>query len=453
MRILFISAFYPPHVIGGWEQLVEELNDGLRRRGHTTHVLTSTHGVTDAATAEPPDAAKAEVGVERTLLLESNLQFYQPAAMFSYRRRTQHNLDATRATIEGFQPDVIFVHIMWNLSRGVPWQAEQLAPGRVVYYVADHWAYSPDPHEAYWRDPAGDPLRRTLKRLIAPLPLSVVRQDRKRFQLAFDRVLCVSAAIRQSMLDHLPELRPQRVEVVYNGIDLAAFPFGRRAAGGPQRGLRLLYAGSLVPHKGVHTAIAAMQELVRQGAMVPGAEGAPHLTIVGSGRPDYEAALRKAVQESGLGDCVEFAGRVPRHEMPACLAAHDVLVFPSEWPEPLARMMQEAMASGAVVIGTTTGGSGELLVEGETGLVFAPRDAAALAAQIRRLQAEPALFDRLAAAARRRVEEHFGFERMLDQVEEVLVDTAAQADDEPRDAVRPSSVLLSSHMPPSAVKS
>ena len=119
MRILFISAFYPPHVIGGWEQLVAELNDGLGRPGHTTPVLTSTHGVAGAA--------QAEDGVERTLLLESNLQFYQPAAMFSYRQRTQHNLDATRATIEGFQPDVIFVYIMWNLSRGVPWQAEQLA--------------------------------------------------------------------------------------------------------------------------------------------------------------------------------------------------------------------------------------------------------------------------------------------------------------------------------------
>lgn len=452
MRILFISAFYPPHVIGGWEQLVEELNDGLRRRGHITHVLTSTHGLSGAPALEAADA-RGETGVERALLLESNLQFYQPAAMFSYRRRTQHNLDVTRAAIERFRPDVVFVHIMWNLSPGIPWQAEQLAPGRVVYYVADHWAYSPDPHEAYWRDPASNPLRRAFKGLIAPLPLSIVRQDRKRFQLAFSRVLCVSAAIRKAMLDNVPGLHPQRVEVVYNGIDLAAFPFQQRATGGPKRGLRLLYAGSLVPHKGVHTAVGAMQELARQGALRPGAEDAPHLTIVGAGRPDYEASLRQAVQEGGLQDYVRFAGRVPRHEMPACLAAHDVLVFPSEWPEPLARMMQEAMASGAVVIGTTTGGSGELLVEGETGLVFAPRDAATLAAQIRRLQAEPALFERLAAAARRQVEEHFSFERMLDQVEGVLVDTAAQTGGEPRDAAYGSSVLLPPHIPPSAVKS
>ena len=428
MRILFISAFYPPHVIGGWEQLVEELNDGLRLRGHATHVLTSTHGL--AATDSAADSAAADsaaadsaAGVDRTLLLESNLQYYQPTAMFSYRRRIQHNLDATRACIEQFQPDVVFVHIMWNLSRAIPWLAEQLLPGRVVYYVADHWAYMPDPHESYWRDGAGDPLRRTLKRLLAPLPLRIVAQDRTRFTLAFDRVLCVSEAIRTSMLAHLPALDAQRVQVVYNGIDLHAFAFQQREIGPQHAGLRLLYAGSLVPHKGVHTPIAAMHELARQGAL-----GQTHLTIVGAGRPDYEAFLRQAVMDQGLQECVTFAGRVPRSEMPAQLAAHDVLVFPSEWPEPLARMTQEAMASGAVVIGTLTGGSGEILIDGETGLVFAPKDAATLAAHIRRLQSDPVLFAHLAANARRQVEAKFSFERMLDQVEEVLINTGAYAD-------------------------
>jgi len=304
---------------------------------------------------------------------------------------------------------------MWNLSRAIPWLAEQLLPGRVVYYVADHWAYSPDPHERYWRDGAGDPLRRTLKRLLAPLPLYIVARDRKRFALAFNRVLCVSEAIRSSMLEHLPGLDAQRVQVVYNGIDLAAFPFHERNPGGWQTGLRLLYAGSLVPHKGVHTAIGAMRELAIQGAL-----GQTRLTVVGSGRPDYEALLRQAVVEQGLEQYVHFAGRVPRDEMPDWLAAHDVLVFPSEWPEPLARMMQEAMASGAVVIGTTTGGSGEILVDGETGLVFAPGDAVMLAAQIRRLRSDSELSMRLAANARRQVNEKFGFQRMLDQVEDGL---------------------------------
>lgn len=418
MRILFVSTFYPPYIVGGWEQLVEDLNLGLAARGHAAQVLTTTHGVPGGQPAFDPAA-----GVDRSLLLESNLQFYQPADMLTYRRRTEHNLAATRAAIERFRPHVVFVHIMWNLSRGVPWMSEQLVPGRVVYYVADHWAYSPDPHEAYWRDGAGDPLRRLLKRAIAPLPLGIVARDRKRFQLAFARVLCVSEAIRQSMLANLP-LDPRRVQVVHNGVDLAAFPYRLRRAGSGERarprGLRLLYAGSLVPHKGVHVAIDALGELARQGALA-----GTQLTIVGSGRPDYEAMLRRMVAEQGLAESVRFGGRVARSAMPAQLAAHDVLIFPSEWPEPLARITQEAMASGAVVAGTVTGGTGEILVDGETGLVFPPGDAAALAQCICRLQADPDLYARLSRNARRRVEEKFSFARMLDQVERVLGEAAS----------------------------
>jgi glycogen(starch) synthase len=414
MRILFISTFYPPYVIGGWEQLVEDLNAGLRRRGHETFVLTSTHGVPDG---EP--ALDSAANIDRSLLLESNLQFYRPTDMFSYRQRVQHNLDATRAAILRWQPDVIFIHIMWNLTRGIPWQAEQLASGRVVYYVADHWAYTPDAHQAYWTDDAGDPLRRAAKRMIAPLPLRIVAQDRKRFELGFEHVLCVSNAIRQSLLSHL-SLSPQQVQVVYNGIDIDAFPFGERITAATSQGgelppLRLLYAGSLVPHKGVHVAIDALGELAQQQAL----DGLT-LTIVGSGRPDYEARLHEAVTAYGLQQVVQFVGRVPRSEMPSQLAAHDILIFPSEWPEPLARMTQEAMASGAVVIGTTTGGTGEILENGVTGLVFTPGDAVSLAARIRQLRSDPILFARLAAAARQRVEQQFGFERMLDQVEVAL---------------------------------
>ncbi len=415
MRILFVTTFYPPYVVGGWEQLVEDLNHGLRSRGHETLVLTTNHGLPPGRTL-----LDSEAGVDRSLFLESNLQFYRPSDMLTYRQRTQHNLHATQAAVERFRPDVVFVHIMWNLSRGIPWLAEQLLPGRVVYYVADHWAYSPDPHELYWRDGAGDPLRRTLKRMIASLPLYIVAQDRRRFRLAFDKVLCVSEAIRRAMLANLP-LDPQKVDVVYNGIDVDAFPFRPRTvagAGGRKSSLRLMYAGSLVPHKGVHVAIAAMGQLARHGAL-----GAMRLTIVGSGRPDYESILRQAVVDQGLQDWVRFEGRIPRTEMPSQLADHDVLIFPSEWPEPLARMTQEAMASGVVVVGTTTGGTGEILEDGETGLVFVPGDAGGLAQCIRRLAGDQALFTRLATNARRRVEEKFSFLRMLDQVERALVTT------------------------------
>ena len=76
---------------------------------------------------------------------------------------------------------------------------------------------------------------------------------------------------------------------------------------------------------------------------------------------------------AGLDSKIRFVGQVDRYEMPSVMIEHDVLVFPSVWEEPLARVVQEAMASGLVVIGTVTGGTAEILRDGVTGLTFFSR--------------------------------------------------------------------------------
>lgn len=404
MRILIISAFYPPHVVGGWEQLVQDVNARLRARGHETHVLTSMHQV---------GGAVEEPGVSRVLALESDLYHYRPLDFLGYRRRLRQNLARTAAVVRRFNPDVIFVNVMFNLSRAVPWQAEQLRPGRVVYYVADGWPHDVDPHTAYWTDGAHNPLLALAKKLLAPLPLALVAQDQARYRLRFARVLCVSEMIRQR-LARQAGIAPAALHVVYNGVETERFVPAARPA--DRAGLALLYAGSLVAHKGVHTAVSALALLRQQGRL----DGIT-LDVVGSGHPEYEARLRALVDDGGLAAAVRFRGRVPREAMPALLQAFDALLLPSIWEEPLSRMMQEAMAAGLVVVGTLTGGSGELLVEGDTGLTFPPDDAAALAAQIAALAADRNLRARLRENGRAAVLERFDLERMIDGIETHLL--------------------------------
>jgi glycosyltransferase involved in cell wall biosynthesis len=108
--------------------------------------------------------------------------------------------------------------------------------------------------------------------------------------------------------------------------------------------------------------------------------------------------------------------------MPAILQQFDVLVFPSIYEEPLARIVQEAMAAGLVVVGTTTGGTKEILKDGETGLTFAPEDADYLAEQIARLMNDHDLFCRLAQAGRQTVLENFTLVRMVKEIEAYLLD-------------------------------
>jgi len=148
---------------------------------------------------------------------------------------------------------------------------------------------------------------------------------------------------------------------------------------------------------------------------------------VGSGHPDYEAFLRNLVERQGLCDYVTFHRPVSKDEMPAILQQFDVLIFPSIYEEPLARMTQEAMVSGLVVVGTTTGGTKEILREGETGLTFAPDDANGLAEQIGRLSTDPGLRRRLAQTGRQTVLENFTIDRMVKEIEVYLQDVMTNA--------------------------
>ena len=414
MRILFISAFYPPFEIGGWEQLAQEVNSGLSARGHACRVLCSSY-----------DNGRIEVpadGVDRVLSLESDQNYYDPMEWLLRRKaRRDANLSHTREVIERFRPDVVFVQVMWNLSRAVPWMAERLLPGRVVYYVADDWPYSPDVHTRFWLQPAQSQLRRLPKRLLGSAASRIVRRELALFPLEFQHVLCVSNTVREN-LARFAGIDPERMRVVYNGIDVRRFAAqGCWRHNAQQRDqLAMLYAGNLVTHKGVRTAIEAM-------VLLAGRPGSTWVTldIVGSGHPDYEADLRKLVIDEQIQDRVRFRGRVARDRMPELMAGFDVLVFPSTGPEALPRIVQEAMASGLIVVGTTIGGTAEILANGETGLTFEPGDAAGLARQIGLLIDNPTLRSTLRTTAQARVAREFDIRRMIDEVEQYLATVAA----------------------------
>jgi glycosyltransferase involved in cell wall biosynthesis len=178
----------------------------------------------------------------------------------------------------------------------------------------------------------------------------------------------------------------------------------------------LLYIGRLERMKGVHTLVGAMRD-------VP---AAVTLDIVGSGEPDYTAELQAMVSAGDLGTRVRLRGPVPRTQIPLLLRSCDALVFPSEWEEPFARSVLEAMAAGLPVIGTTTGGTGELLIDGVTGLTYAAGNAQDLAVQIRRLADDPQLRRQLAATGCETVHRFYTIGRMVDELEAELIALAQE---------------------------
>ncbi len=412
MKILFLSNFHPPYQIGGYEMLCEEVAQALARRGHTITILTSTHGV---------GREIIEGHVHRVLTLESDLDFYKVRRAWLYPLFRNRNLRRLRSLVTAFQPDIVFIWGMWSLSKLLAAEAERLLGSRVVYYLANPWPIEPNMHQAYWDDPARQPGRELAKRILRVPAQLLLRSEWRPVPLQFRHAPCCSQALRDQLLDAGVPL--QHAPVIYEGIDLAPYlaQADRRNGSGQAEPLSLLFVGILAPHKGVHTTIEALAHLP------PAKRQLTRLTILGTGHPQYEAHLKSLVDTHGLARHVSFHQPIPRSDLPEFLGRFDVLLLPSTWEEPLARIMQEGLASGMVVVGSATGGTREIIVDGDNGLLFPPGDAPRLAAQLERLMADSSLRRRLAARGQHTATEKFDINQMVDNIETYLEQVNAAA--------------------------
>lgn len=404
MRILFITNYYPPSHYGwGYMQLCEEVADGLATRGHEIAVLTSTQ-------RDGPEIARP-YPVHRLLTIEPDWHSRRSAAWQFFVGRRQRERQAVadlQRLLREFRPQVIFI---WH-AIGIPrvlLQAAEETPGVVTaYYLAGYLPELPDEYIAYWQ---ADPVRwsaRLLKRPLSRLALAMLRREGKPIPLKYEHVICVSGYVRKRLVDQ--GLIPESAAIIHNGVDVNLFSSKR-----PQRlfngDLTLLCAGRLEPDKGIHDVIEALALLnPNQRSRIA------YLGIVGDGQPAYVARLHNMVEKQNLAKIVRFLRPVSRDQMPALLDTYDVLIQPSAL-EALSRMVQEAMAMGLLVIGTVTGGSGELLEHEGTGLAFEAGNPSSLARQLERAISDPALAAYLAAAGRARVREAFSIEHTISKVE------------------------------------
>ena len=183
-------------------------------------------------------------------------------------------------------------------------------------------------------------------------------------------------------------------------------PFSRASAG-----FRVAMVGRLAPWKGQKIFLQAFAKAFPDGEEVA--------VLVGSalfGEDEYERQLRELVCDLGIEERVEFPGF--RSEVFEELSNVDALVHASIIPEPFGQVILEGMAAGLPVIAVRAGGPAEILVEGETGLLYPAGDVDALASLLRRLADDVELRSRLGAQAREAVA-MYSPERVAEQITDV----------------------------------
>lgn len=190
-----------------------------------------------------------------------------------------------------------------------------------------------------------------------------------------------------------------RLRVVHCGVDLAATRFVRDG----RHDDLLLAIGRLDPIKGFDVLVEALVLLRARGV-------AFRCRIIGEG-PE-RGALEAAITRHGLRDRVELAGARGQDEVRTALREAGVFVLPCVVAadgnrDGIPVAMMEAMAAGAPVVSTRVSGIPELVDDGHEGLLVDERDAVGLADALARLLADGALRERLAAAARRKIERGF----------------------------------------------
>jgi starch synthase len=379
VRVDLITREYPPEVYGGAGVHVTELVKALRR---DIDVVVRAFGSYDV----PPRLATANPSLA-TLGVDLEIAQDVGGADLVHSHTWYANGAGHIAQLLHGIPHVITAHSLEPLR---PWKAEQLGGG----YRVSSWI------------------------------------ERDAFASA-DAIIAVSHGMRRDILRSYPLLDAERVSVVHNGIDLESWHSVHddtllRSLGIDPERPSVVFVGRITRQKG-------LPYLLRAAALLP-AEVQLVLCAGAPDTPEILSEVRRGVaelQQSRTG-VVWIEETLDRHGLSAVLTSATTFVCPSIY-EPLGIVNLEAMACGAPVVGTATGGIPEVVDDGVTGLLVPIEQAedgtgtpldperfiTDLARALVEVVSDPDRAKRMGAAGRARAEREFGWERISKRTQEI----------------------------------
>lgn len=408
MRVLIPSDVFPPGGGAAWS--THALARALIEQGHEVEVVVPQRGLSGVQGEQAAGVPTVRWGYNAP-----RLPFVQNYAR--YERLWPRLANWLTAEGERHRPAVIHAQHVQTCPPAMIAGKRLGVP--VVVTVRDHWPWDyftlglHGDHVPYgaqsWASLATElparqgPLRGALALPAIPYMLAHLRR-RQRYLAQADAVIAVSHYIARR-LDGL--VAPERIHVIPNLVDLPTIDRIIATPPEPAPGEPfLLYVGKLEPNKG-----AGLLGPIFRSYQLLGAAKPPKLLICGNG------PLRGTIERDLTALGVDFAllDWINHDDALRLTARCELLLFPSLWGEALSRVLLEAAAAGAPMLAMPTGGTGDVIVDSESGALAAT--AAQFAQRMAALLSDSTARRSLGTNARRVAEQRFAKEVVVQQVE------------------------------------
>jgi glycosyltransferase involved in cell wall biosynthesis len=413
VNILLPTDAFPP-VCGGSGWSTYELARGLRSRGHAITIVQPRPGTRSGLRETTYDglrvlefgAAAPHVPFVRNYF--KNERLYAALAPFLADLITRERFDivhgqhvmtcvpSVRAARRSSIPSVCTLRDYWPVCywSDLIHTAEGLAlcPG----CSASMMTRCVRPHaKALW--PAALPM--------IPYMRANLRRKQRGIGEA-DAVVAVSSTIADDLRARSAEIAAARIEIIPNAVNIAALRETAATLPAPMSGAYALYLGKLAPNKGTANLVRIVE---RAGLDWP-------LIIAGDG-PERAAIAADAARSNRD---IRMLGWIDQRAAARWMAHASMLIFPSRGPESLSRVLIEASALGVPIAAMKTGGTPDVVIDEETGLLSGTPDE--LADDVRRLRGDRDLRARLGAGARQHAASRFDAPAVVQRVERLYAE-------------------------------
>jgi starch synthase len=392
VRIDIVTKEFPPEIYGGAGVHVAELSRVLAQRvdlqvrAFGAPREPGYHGATVTSYSVPEDLGSANAAIQ-TLGVDLRIVPDIAGADLVHSHTWYANMAGHIASLLHGIPHVLSAHSLEPLR---PWKAEQLGGGYAVSSWVEKTAYE-----------------------------------------AAAAIIAVSEGMRQDILRSYPEVDPAKVKVVHNGIDVSLWNRDEgedvvRALGIDPSLPSVVFVGRNTRQKGVPYLLRAAAKLPANVQLV--------LCLGAADTPELAAETARLIEElqSKRTGVIVVERMLPRNELIQVLSHATAFACPSIY-EPLGIVNLEAMACGAAVVASATGGIPEVVDHGVTGLLVeleqvtdgtgTPLDpekfVTEFAAALTEVVSDPARARAMGEAGRRRAEEHFSWESITETTLEV----------------------------------